>query len=139
MAVVLTGRRLYFSRNLKTCLFTYQGSLTSRLCDSYSTFRLILTRCWIGIISMFVFTSNRHLLFIMSKFCKMAIILTGRWLDLSRNLISTFPSNKCSLTSWFCDSNGTFRLILTRCWIGIISMFVFTSNRHLLFRVTKRH
>jgi hypothetical protein len=137
MTIILTGTGFMASLDFISSLLSNYCGFTLGLRDSDSSFRIVLPRCWVGIISMFVFSSNCHLLFITSKFCKMAIILTGRWLNLSCNLISSFFFYYCSFTLGLRDSNSSLRIVLSGCRISIVVILVFTTDSHLLLRIAE--
>jgi len=137
MSIILTRRWFDLSRNLVSSFFSNNCSLAFWFGHTNGSLRLILPRSWISIIGMLVFSTNCHLLITTTKLSEVSIILTGRWLNFSRYLISSFLPNESSLTSWFCNSDGTFRFVLSRSWISIVSVLVFTTDSHLFIRLTE--
>jgi hypothetical protein len=76
-----------------------------------SSFRVILTRCWICVKIVFIFSTDSHFLWTVSKLFKVTIIHPRTRICFFGNLISTLSCYKRSLTSWHCLNSRSFRFI----------------------------
>lgn len=138
MTIILTWIRTNLSWNLISSLFFDKCSFTFWLSLCNCSFRIILSRSWIAIGNPYVFTTNRHLFFIMSKILQVTIILSRIWTIFTWNLISSFFSNQSSLTSRLGLCDCSFWVILSWCRVSVISMFVFSSDSHFFRTFSKR-
>ena len=104
MSIILTWIRSYFSRNLISCFFSDQSSLTSRISMTDMPFVVILSRGRILIISLLILSSYCHLFLSMTEIFKMSVILSWIRPNFSWNLVACL---------FFYQSSCTFRFSMT--------------------------
>ena len=133
---ILTAIRSLFSWNSVPSFFFNISCLTSSVGLSYSSFRIILARSWIGVSNKLVFSTNSHVSFIITKWLMWLVLSSIRRL-LSGNSIIRFFFNVSSFRSSMSLVDCSFRVILSWCRIRISFPLVFATDCHVLFCVSE--
>ena len=102
-----------------------------------SQVRFVLSYCWIWICFPNIFSSNCHIIWVEPKIFKMTIILAR-----SRRLFWSFLRklilcNDCWRNCWFSLTDCLFDIISSNWRIRICFPFIFSSDCHIIWIISK--
>jgi len=131
MTIILTrARRIFNSFGGYNFIFN-NCCRNSGFSNIYPWLNIVSTNRRIRIWFPNIFSSNSHIILIVSKFFKMSIILSWGWRLFFWPLLNLIFFNDCWWNSWFNLIDGKINIICPYWRIWIWFPFIFSSNRHL--------
>ena len=137
VSVILAGIGGVLTRHSVTVLLLDDGGLAARHGHTDSSLRFVLAGGRIAIRNELVLATNSHVSLVGAERSEVSIILAGIGSILARNSVAVLFLNDSSLGSRLGDTNGTFRLILSRSRILVGHKFVLATNGHVFVIITE--
>ena len=128
-------RQLFFWSSVRRTVFFDCSSWNFRF--NMSKIWLILSNSWVLIWFPYIFSSNSHFFFVKSEFFKMTIVLSWIWRFFFWSFFKLIFLYKCRRNSGLDLINSNINVICSDWGIGIWFPHVFSSNCHIIWRISK--